>query len=77
MSKKTKVQIQAGILAATLLAFFVTLLWTPSCRRLDIGKDNFSYQVVKINGMTCIQWGHSISYKGGLTCNWDEWEENN
>jgi hypothetical protein len=40
----------------------------------NVDQDNFSYHTIEIQGMTCIRWGNPIGYKGGLTCNWDEWE---
>jgi len=34
-----------------------------------------TYEIIKIEGMTCIKWDRLFSYKGALTCNWDEWEK--
>lgn len=36
--------------------------------------DSRTYEIITIDGMTCIRWIGSS--KGGLTCNWDEWEGN-
>lgn len=76
MNKKTKIKIQAGILGTGLIILFVLLLGSPFYgAKKTISQDTFSYQTVEIQGMTCIRWANPISYKGGLTCNWDQWEK--
>lgn len=42
-------------------------------QRSDAG---FKYDIVEIEGMTCIWVQSSAGYQGyaGLTCNWDEWK---
>lgn len=31
---------------------------------------NSAYEIIEVNGMTCVK----MNTRGGLTCNWDEWE---
>lgn len=35
--------------------------------------DSTTYNIVKIDGMTCVKWS-GVAYTSGLTCNWDEWK---
>lgn len=41
-----------------------------------VAKDNKNlvnpYQVIEIDGMTCIEWENQT--RSGFTCNWNEWK---
>ncbi len=52
----------------------MTIITGCSQTSVDI-EDSWTYSVVEIDGMTCIRWS-SGGYRGGLTCNWNEWEGN-
>jgi hypothetical protein len=74
MTLKSRMKFQAIILGVMIAISISAILITASCRKSNVKQDGFNYRTVEIQGMTCIQWGSPISYKGGLTCNWDEWE---
>lgn len=63
-----------GIVLSILLVL-VIMVATVSCRENDT-KQELSYEIIEIEGMTCIllNRGETLSNKGGLTCNWDEWD---
>lgn len=63
-----------GIVLSILLVL-VIMVATASCREND-AKQDFNYEIIEIEGMTCILLNRreTLSNKGGLTCNWDEWD---
>ena len=42
-----------------------------------LGQGNFIYEMVEIEGMTCIWYEKVSGYSGyaGLTCNWEEYQQ--
>lgn len=67
-SRKFQVAMLVIMISLSLMAI------TASCQNSNVKQDGFNYHTVEIQGMTCIEREHPISGKGGLTCNWDEWE---
>lgn len=74
MKLKSRMKFQAILLGVMLTISIMAVLIIASCRENRIDQNSFSYRVIEVQEMTCIQWGNPISYKGGLTCNWDEWK---
>lgn len=70
---KSKIRIHFTILGIAIF-LFISSATVASCRA-DNNQGNLDYEVVRIEGMTCILWNRSniFSYKAGLTCNWNEY----
>lgn len=54
--------------------FLLIVIMIVSCSSTVETEDSWTYQIVEIDGMTCVKWNSTVGYVGGLTCNWDEWK---
>ena len=75
-SARNKIKFQIAILIILIAISLLAIAITASRPTPPISVDSFNYRIVEVSGMTCVQWGSPLSYKGGLTCNWDEWQDN-
>jgi hypothetical protein len=66
MSKSAIIGILIGLVILTMSA---VVLDTAVVLDKISDKSNIKYDIIKIEGMTCIR-----TYEDSLTCNWDEWE---
>jgi hypothetical protein len=70
-----KIQIAFTLIFIAFLLFTIANSCSSSSAKAQKNISDFTYEIVKVEGMTCIKWGRLSAYKGALTCNWDEWEK--
>lgn len=62
----------------TILGIFAYALFTASSTPDPITSDNLSYQIVEVEGMTCLVVRSKTTYSyyvNSITCNWDEYDK--